>query len=203
MKRKAPVLVTALLACVLVIAGLTACSGGSGKSSAPAPSDEDLIRADIEKTIGTYIDKDEWAKGMKADEDIQELMQYGFDVDAIAESFASKFKIEVTDIKVNGESAIATIDILMPNFGSEETDQMLDDVLEKKMASIDLMQLSEEEIMKILVDSAVEVMSDPNFPTKTETLDLDYVKKDSQWSLKDLSETEALLSEKVYAAAGL
>lgn len=218
MVRRTPLLVAALLVCALAVAGLAACSSDSGQSSqgnapapaeeesannTPAPTDEELIKADIEKTIGTYIGKEELAEGLKSDESVKELMQYGFDVDAFAESVANNFKIEVTSVEVDGDAAVATIDITMPSFGGDAADQMLDDALAKKTEGMDITQIPEEDAMKLVVEAAMEVMSDPNFPTETESLDLDYVMKDGQWSLKDTEETRANLSEKALAAAGV
>lgn len=218
MIRRTPLLVVALFACALIVAGLAACSGESGQSSqsnapapaeeepansTPAPTDEELIRADIEKTLGTYVSKEALAEGLKSDESVKELIQYGFDADVIAESVASKFKLEVTSVEVDGDTAVATVDMTVPSFGGDTTDQMLDDALTKKTEGMDLSQMSEEDAMTLMMDAVVEVISDPNFPTETESLDLDYVKKDGQWSLKDTADTEALLAEKLSLAAGI
>lgn len=218
MIRRTPLLVVALFACALIVAGLAACSGESGQNSqsnapapaeeepansTPAPTDEELIRADIEKTLGTYVSKEALAESLKSDESVKELIQYGFDADVIAESVASKFKLEVTSVEVDGDTAVATVDMTVPSFGGDTTDQMLDDALTKKTEGMDLSQMSEEDAMTLMMDAVVEVISDPNFPTETESLDLDYVKKDGQWSLKDTADTEALLAEKLSLAAGI
>lgn len=218
MKKTRILAIVTLALCALGIVGLVACSGGSGSSSASASSaaassasassaaaqqsDEELIKADIESIIGTAVSKEALAAAMRADDEMAALEAQGLDLDAYAENMANVFKFEVREVKVNGDTAVATTALTTPNFG-EEMDALFDEALEAESANVDVANMSEEEQVSFLMSIVSKVLSDPNLPTATETFDIDYVKTNGTWAMADESKVESELGTLASSIAGI
>lgn len=180
MKRsKLAALITTVL-CMLCLVGLAACGG----NTVAQKSDEELIKEDIATTIGTNVTKEEIAKGMREDAELQQLEQLGLDIDSYAENIAGKFEVNTESVKVDGDTAVATLDVLVPDFG-EKADALADQAINKAIAGMDTSSMSEEELMKVFSQALNDALSSPDFPTTSTTLNVDYVKKDGSWQLKD------------------
>lgn len=90
---------------MLCLVGLAACGG----NTVAQKSDEELIKEDIATTIGTNVTKEEIAKGMREDAELQQLEQLGLDIDSYAENIAGKFEVNTESVKVDGDTAVGTL----------------------------------------------------------------------------------------------
>lgn len=178
-RSKRAALVTAVL-CVLCLVGLAACSGNIEAQK----SDEALIEEDVATAIGMNVTKEELADGMREDSELQQLEQLGLDFDSYAENIAGKFEVGMESVRVDGGTAVAALDVLVPDLG-EKADALADQVIENAIAGLDTSSMSEEELMKVLSQALNDALSSPDFPTTSTTLNVDYVKKDGSWQLKD------------------
>ena len=212
----------AVLACVLC-AGLVACSSsGSGSSAAasgsgsaaasvsaasassaaPTKSDEQLIKESIEFILGTEVSKDELLTQLRADPAMVQFEQNGLNLEEYAANMANKIKLEVGDIKVNGDTAVATVNLLVPSF-STEAEQMLTNEIMKEIEGKDVSSMSEDDVAQLTLSVLSRVLADPDFPTATTTLDINYAKSNGTWQMQDMDTIMNRLSAAMNMAAGL
>lgn len=203
MKKTATKKLVAMVAFAAVLAMsltmLVACGGGSdsksgsdsGKaaSTPAAQSDEDLIKADIEKVVGTTVSAKDLAEGFKADEDFVQIAEMAsLDLDKYAEKIATRFSAVVKDVKVDGDNAVAKLEVTSPDFKAMY--ELLDKKLEEALADVDVANITEEEYGKMVGQLMLDVFDDPEFPNATAECDVDYAKKDGEWSIVDPSVLE-------------
>lgn len=201
MKKSRILLLALTFVCAFGLFSLAACSGSganSAESQEPQQSDEELITADVEETLGTYITKEELAKSLHEDEDLAAYEEMGMDLDSYAENMANLFKLEVVSVEVDGDTAVAKVALTSPNFG-DEAEAMLDEAIE----GVDVSGLSEDEAMSAVMGALNDVLSNPEFPTETDTFDIDYEKVNGTWTMSDQSDVESRLSDLGEALSGL
>lgn len=129
-----------IIICSLALAlafGLVGCGGTMSKS------DEDLIKEDVRVNIGTEITPEELATELKKDSGISAYIDYGLDIDAVSQSLASLYKVEVKEVKVNGDKAVATLTATVPTFG----DEMIA-LVEEEANKLDMTNMTESEATK-------------------------------------------------------
>lgn len=212
MKRFKLVSLVVVLVIALCSMGLVACGGSGqggggseksgGQESAPQPTDEELIKQDVEKILGTSISAETLLKGLRDDEQMLKFEEMGMDLEEYAKNMAKIFKISIDSVEVEGDEAKAKAKLTVPDFG-EKTDKLTEKALEKETKGVTVSELSQDEQIKIFAKVMNGVLSDPDFPTATTDFDIDYVKKDGTWQMKDKNAIESILSAKGGAAAGL
>lgn len=212
MKRFKLVSLVVVLVIALCSMGLVACGGSGqggggseksgGQESAPQPTDEELIKQDVEKIIGTSISAETLLKGLRDDEQMLKFEEMGMDLEEYAKNMAKIFKISIDSVEVEGDEAKAKAKLTVPDFG-EKTDELTEKALEKETKGVTVSELSQDEQIEIFAKVMNGVLSDPDFPTATTDFDIDYVKKDGTWQLKDKDAIESILSAKGSTAAGL
>jgi len=212
MKRFKLVSLVVVLVIALCSMGLVACGGSGqggggseksgGQESAPQPTDEELIKQDVEKIIGTSISAETLLKGLRDDEQMLKFEEMGMDLEEYAKNMAKIFKISIDSVEVEGDEAKAKAKLTVPDFG-EKTDKLTEKALEKETKGVTVSELSQDEQIEIFAKVMNGVLSDPDFPTATTDFDIDYVKKDGTWQMKDKNAIESILSAKGGAAAGL
>ena len=202
-KRYLAFLMTIVLAfCVM---GLAACGGGGSTSSGsaePQVSDEELIKTNIEDTLGTYVTKEYLVQELRANEDIANLEKLGFDVEGYAENMANIMKFEVAEVKVDGDTAVAKMDITVPNFGST-TQELIEKKAQEMAQDVDVASMSQDEQIAFAMEVTSAVLADPDFPRATSTIDIDYVKSGDTWQMKDQKDVEKKFEEVANSTAGL
>ena len=212
MKRFKLVSLVVVLVIALCSMGLVACGGSGqggggseksgGQESTPQPTDEELIKQDVEKIIGTSISAETLLKGLRDDEQMLKFEEMGMDLEEYAKNMAKIFKISIDSVEVEGDEAKAKAKLTVPDFG-EKTDKLTEKALEKETKGVTVSELSQDEQIEIFAKVMNGVLSDPDFPTATTDFDIDYVKKDGTWQMKDKDAIESILSAKGGAAAGL
>lgn len=202
MKKSTRVLIAAVLAPVLSIGVLTACSSNDpapstapeSASSAPADpapaasaaSDEELITADLEKFIETTFTSQQFADTIRQNSDLQDLVALGFDIDAFAEDIMNLFSLDVTTVEVSGDTAIARVAAIEPVF-STEASTLMEQEMNRIEERVDVDSMTEEELMPYFMEAMSAVLSDPNFPTTTNDVKVEYVKNGDNWEMSDPS----------------
>lgn len=202
MKKSTRVLIAAVLAPVLSIGVLTACSSNDpapstapeSASSAPADpapaasaaSDEELITADLEKFIETTFTSQQFADTIRQNSDLQDLVALGFDIDAFAEDIMNLFSLDVTTVEVSGDTAIARVAVIEPVF-STEASTLMEQEMNRIEERVDVDSMTEEELMPYFMEAMSAVLSDPNFPTTTNDVKVEYVKNGDNWEMSDPS----------------
>ena len=105
-KRVTTILVTLAMSVGLCI-GLAACSGGG------AASEEDQIRAELDKALGTLKNPTEESLAALLGDDMSSLdtikNQYGIDPVEMLQHLFAKFNYTIGDITVNGDTADAQV----------------------------------------------------------------------------------------------
>ena len=183
LKRATTILITLAMSACLCI-GLAACSGGG-------QSEEDQIRAELDKALGTL-------KNPTA-ESIQELLgndmssldslsqQYGIDPIEMLQHFFGKFDYTIGDITVNGDTADAQVTVENVDFQSAINGAMADLQNDPEFVA----QLTEAyasggetAAYKIVFDKMYEVI-DAAEGTVSSTVDFKLNKVNGQWDIDE------------------
>lgn len=192
------------LICALGMTALAGCGGSNAPSSSSEPadsssaaapadsassasqeaSDEELIKADLEAMAGTFVSKDAMMAALQADESVMAFAEMGVDLDSIAENMAKLIRFEVTAVGVTGDTAVAHAAFTMPDFASV-TDEAMYAKIEEITAGKDVQSMTEEEQVAMFAEVMTALLSDPNFPTATDELDINYEKENGTWKMAD------------------
>lgn len=143
-------------------------------------SDEDLIKEDVRVNIGTEITPEELATELKKESGISAYIDYGLDIDAVSQSLASLYKVEIKEVKVNGDKAVVTLTATVPTFG----DEMIA-LVEEEANKLDMTNMTESEATKAAVDILNDIFTRPDYPVNTQVFDVSYVKKSGKWQMED------------------
>ena len=198
MKKMRLIGMTLMFACILGMAGLVACSGGStssaasgseGASSAAASesaalSDEEIIKADAQTVLDSLITKEVLVEAMKNDESFAAFQSMGLDLDEFAEKLTGVFKFSVGDVTVNGDTATAAVTMTLPDF-SADTDELLNKAMTEVTDGVDVEGMSEKEQVSLIMDVMMKVMTDPDMPTTSSDFDLKYTKDNGTWKVDE------------------
>ncbi len=150
--------------------------------------------------MGTNITKEELLQGLREDKEMLELEKQGLDLEAYAANMESKFKLEVVSVDVTGDKAVAHVALTSPEFG-EEADALMEKAVDAAIADLDVENMTEDDFTKLMMGVVSDVLTDPTFPTTTQTFDIDYVKNNGTWEMADESGVEADLNSLVDTAA--
>ena len=185
LKRATTILITLAMSACLCI-GLAACSGG-----ASTPSEEDQIRAELDKALGTL-------KNPTA-ESLQELLgddmssldslaeQYGIDPVEMLQHFFGKFNYTVGDITVDGDSADAQVTVENIDFQTVINDAMADMQNDPEFiaqATTEYASGGETAVYKLVFDKMYEVI-DAAEGTVSSTVDFKLTKTNGQWDINE------------------
>ena len=188
-RRAAFILLVFAIVCALGVCGLSACSGGSG-----GQSDEDAIEEHVTAYMGEALSPDYFIEKTRDHEDLVALEEYGFDLEKYARNYANTFAYKVVEVNVDGDTAVAKVEMTMPVLGDE-----LNAMLDKYTADIDFANMdSEEEVYAAFWNAYSDALADPDLPQTTGTLEIAYAKKGGKWDLADeqgvADDMEALLT---------
>lgn len=191
--------------------GLAACSGGvQGASQSSekqetvvaAPSDEDLIRADIGSIVGTSVSKEALSASFRTDSQMVEFEKIGMDIDAYAEAFSKKCKLEIDFIEVKSDTAVAKVTFTTPRL-DDEAEKLLDEALDAELENVNIENASEEELFTLLFGIMQKTIESPDFPLGSESFDIEYTKTNGTWSMVDQSFVESSFFAAAASAANV
>lgn len=170
----------ALMSAVLVfsLGALAGCS--------PPTNDEELIREALASELDRLksADEEDMAALVEAaeeglsDSDVAQLESMGVTAQDIVKSMVEGFDYAITDVSVNGDTAIAEVSVTSKDFTdfttgiAEAVSALLDDP--EQIAS-----LSEDEIMTVMGDKVKDTLA--NLPLSENTVDLDMKKTGGVW----------------------
>ena len=164
---------------------------GCGSTS---QSDEELIKADINVSIGTEISPSDLAKELRSDDSLAVYESYGLDIDAVAQSLSQLYKVDVKNVTVNGDKATATLVATVPTFGEEMTD-----LIAEEAEKLDLTNATEEEAVQAAAKILNDVFTRSDYPVTKQEFTVDYIKKDGKWQMAD----SKAVSDKLNSVMGL
>lgn len=190
-------IITAFIAvvCALSLGCLVACGGG-GSNAPKADDDVALITADIEQVIGTTVKAEDIVAGFKEDAEFMDLADLvGLDIDAYADALAQSMKCEVASVEVNGETAVATLEVSSPDYDAMYAN--LDVLLEDALANADTDNMTEDDLYKLVGQILMETATGESMPIKTKTVAVDYTKVDGTWTIDDINAVTTALENAV------
>ncbi|MBR0405724.1 MAG: nuclear transport factor 2 family protein [Eggerthellaceae bacterium] len=183
-RRVTTILVTLAMSVGLCI-GLAACSGGG------ATSEEDQIRAELDKTLGTLKNPTEESLKALLGDDMSSLdslaEQYGIDPIEMLQHFFAKFNYTIGDITVDGDNANAQVTVENVDFqkvlNGSMTDLQKDPDFAAKLAS-EYASGGEKAAYKLIFEKMYEAI-DAAEDTVTNTVDFKLTKTDGQWNINE------------------
>lgn len=183
-RRVTTILITLAMSVGLCI-GLAACSGGS------ATSEEDQIRAELDKALGTLKNPTAESLATLLGDDMSSLdslaEQYGIDPVEMLQHFFGKFDYSIGDITVNGDSADAQVTVENIDFQSvlsgAMTDLQKDPEFAAQLAS-EYASGGESAAYKLIFDKMYEVI-DAAEDVVTSTVDFKLTKTNGQWDINE------------------
>ena len=190
-KRVTAIIVALAMSAGLCL-GLAACSGGS------ATSDEDLIKAELDKGLSALKNPtEESLKTLLGDDmsSLDSIKEMGIDPIEMLQHLFSKFNYTIGDITVDGDTA--TAQVTMENVDVQT-------VMNETMANLQndedfIAKVSEayasgnqEDMYKLIFDKVYEAV-EASDKIVSNTVDLKLEKKDGQWTL-DEEASKALVS---------
>lgn len=191
-KKTVSISIAALIAALMCFFMLSGCGGGG---AAQTESDEDLIRADIEKTIGgSEIDPASVLAGMKENPEAMETLEKaGIDPNEFATAIAKLTSVETKSVEVDGDTATAVITVKMPDFTAMET--MMNTEIQNLQTTTDVSKLTEDEAYKMIGEIIMKVVTDPTLPQAENDFDVTYAKQDGKWVLQDDAGLQAAMEQ--------
>ena len=180
MKRKNALLlaIVAALVCALGICGLSACSGNGGSGG---KSDDQIIEEQLAEYMDRNLSKDFFAEKTRADTDLAALEEHGFDIDKYAENYSKLFSYKITEVQVDGDKAIAKIEMTVPVFGEE-----FQALLTERTATLGLENIpDQQQALATFWNAYADLMADPSMPKATDTVEIAFVKTSGNWNFED------------------
>ena len=167
-----------------------------------APSDEDLIRADIESIVGTSVSKEALSASFRTDSQMVEFEKIGMDIDAYAEAFSKKCKLEIDFIEVKSDTAVAKVTFTTPRL-DDEAEKLLDETLDTELENVNIENASEEKLFTLLFGVMQKTIESPDFPLGSESFDIEYTKTNGTWRMVDQSFVESSFVSAAASAANV
>ena len=180
---------------VSVEAGSSEAASAQETSSEAALSDEEVIKDNLEKTIGAFLTKDVFVAALRANDSTAGLEEMGMSLDELADVMLQVIKFEIVSVEVNGDTAVAKCKMTMPDFNNEEAENVLADVLIRELDGADPTTVPEDEQAKILMKVMKAALTDPAFPMISQDLDIDYEKKGDTWLMVGQDSLESSLGD--------
>ena len=168
----------------------------AAKTSAPSGSGANQQLVKELKDFGISPSSEQVATLLRADTELAQLENLGLDLQLLAKTFVDKMSCEVSDAQVQGDTALVTIRVSMPDF-NDEASRGLEEALTQKVAEsgIDPMAPDEATLIKLFSDTVNEYLASSSFPMKSDDFTVEYVRKNGTWEMKDPTDFDRALAE--------
>ena len=162
-------------------------SSATSATNAGAQNDAAFIQEDTQSKLASLFDAGRLAESMRSIDEMRAMEEAGFDIDAYAKAITGIVNFQVSDVEVREDTATATVDITIPDMG-EAGVKLLNEEADRQFAELSDEQrdaLTADENIIIQMKAMTSAFSNPDFPTATQTLLIDYVKSDGGWAMQD------------------
>lgn len=168
----------------------------AAETSAPSGSGANQQLVKELKEFGISPSSEQVATLLRADTELAQLENLGLDLQLLAKTFVDKMSCEVSDAQVQGDTALVTIRVSMPDF-NEEASRGLEEAFTQKVAEsgIDPMAPDEATLIKLFSDTVNEYLASSSFPMKSDDFTVEYVRKNGTWEMKDPTDFDRALAE--------
>lgn len=168
----------------------------AAETSAPSGSAANQQLVKELKEFGISPSSEQVATLLRADTELAQLENLGLDLQLLAKTFVDKMSCEVSDAQVQGDTALVTIRVSMPDF-NEEASRGLEEAFTQKVAEsgIDPMAPDEATLIKLFSDTVNEYLASSSFPMKSDDFTVEYVRKNGTWEMKDPTDFDRALAE--------
>lgn len=168
----------------------------AAETSAPSGSGANQQLVKELKEFGISPSSEQVATLLRADTELAQLENLGLDLQLLAKTFVDKMSYEVSDAQVQGDTALVTIRVSMPDF-NEEASRGLEEAFTQKVAEsgIDPMAPDEATLIKLFSDTVNEYLASSSFPMKSDDFTVEYVRKNGTWEMKDPTDFDRALAE--------
>lgn len=168
----------------------------AAKTSAPSGSGANQQLVKELKDFGISPSSEQVATLLRADTELAQLENLGLDLQLLAKTFVDKMSCEVSDAQVQGDTALVTIRVSIPDF-NEEASRGLEEAFTQKVAEsgIDPMAPDEATLIKLFSDTVNEYLASSSFPMKSDDFTVEYVRKNGTWEMKDPTDFDRALAE--------
>lgn len=168
----------------------------AAETSAPSGSGANQQLVKELKDFGISPSSEQVATLLRADTELAQLENLGLDLQLLAKTFVDKMSCEVSDAQVEGDTALVTIRVSMPDF-NEEASRGLEEAFTQKVAEsgIDPMAPDEATLIKLFSDTVNEYLASSSFPMKSDDFTVEYVRKNGKWEMKDPTDFDRALAE--------
>lgn len=168
----------------------------AAKTSAPSGSGANQQLVKELKDFGISPSSEQVATLLRADTELAQLENLGLDLQLLAKTFVDKMSCEVSDAQVQGDTALVTIRVSMPDF-NDEASRGLEEAFTQKVAEsgIDPMAPDEATLIKLFSDTVNEYLASSSFPMKSDDFTVEYVRKNGTWEMKDPTDFDRALAE--------
>ncbi|WP_040314219.1 hypothetical protein [Schaalia cardiffensis] len=176
----------------------SAMSSQSAQAETSAPSGSGANQQLVKelKEFGISPSSEQVATLLRADTELAQLENLGLDLQLLAKTFVDKISYEVSDAQVQGDTALVTIRVSIPDF-NEEASRGLEEAFTQKVAEsgIDPMAPDEATLIKLFSDTVNEYLASSSFPMKSDDFTVEYVRKNGTWEMKDPTDFDRALAE--------
>ena len=168
----------------------------AAETSAPSGSGANQQLVKELKEFGISPSSEQVATLLRADTELAQLENLGLDLQLLAKTFVDKMSCEVSDAQVQGDTALVTIRVSIPDF-NEEASRGLEEAFTQKVAEsgIDPMAPDEATLIKLFSDTVNEYLASSSFPMKSDDFTVEYVRKNGTWEMKDPTDFDRALAE--------
>ena len=168
----------------------------AAETSAPSGSGANQQLVKELKEFGISPSSEQVATLLRADTELAQLENLGLDLQLLAKTFVNKTSCEVSDAQVQGDTALVTIRVSIPDF-NEEASRGLEEAFTQKVAEsvIDPMAPDEATLIKLFSDTVNEYLASSSFPMKSDDFTVEYVRKNGTWEMKDPTDFDRALAE--------
>ena len=183
-KRATAILITLAMSVGLCI-GLAACSGGS------ATSEEDQIRAELDKTLGVFKNPTQESLSELMNGDTSSLdsisEQYGIDPVEMIQHLFARFDYSIGEITVDGDTADAQVtleNIDLQNVLKDAMAQLQNDEEFISQVTEAYVNGNQQDMYKMVFEKMYEAI-DAAEETVTSTVDFKLTKTDGKWDISE------------------
>ncbi len=149
--------------------------------------DEEAIIFDLKKELNVDGYEEQVAAELKADKEfVATMTAAGIDIDEYVNAIAPKYKWEIGKITVDGKEAVAKVTMAYPDY--EKMDVLLDEKIDKYLATNDASKLSDADAQKLVGEMMMEIVKSDELPVATADFDIDYIKGSDGWKMADSEE---------------
>lgn len=202
---RSPVVILAVAA--LAAGALAGCSSASDPSVAPsaamsgqsagsaAPSEE-ALKQQVEKDLSVNASPEMIVAALRSNTQLAQLENLGLDLEGIAAAVLEKTGFEVSDVRVEGETAVATIHARVPDLNADAAAKIQESLaLKVAEAGIDPAAPDEARLVGLVSETITEFLAGADLATKTGDFTVDYAASDGKWAVKDPAAFEKAVAD--------